>query len=103
MWKQPSSVNLCTYISLQSEAETSSCRNKKKNTFLTEGGLKSTTAAPGKQVLSCESKKSLSHWLLHVKVNAMPFCLKVSLKDKFTEKIELQSLSTHPQSRWKCG
>ena len=36
MWYQPSGVKLCTYIIGHSHSQTSNCRNKKKNTFLTE-------------------------------------------------------------------
>ena len=39
MWKQPSSVEICTHILLHSEAQTSNCRNMKKNTLLMKGGL----------------------------------------------------------------
>ena len=40
MWRQSSSVKLCTYIIQQSEAQTFNCRNKRKNTFLTGRGKK---------------------------------------------------------------
>ena len=39
MWKQPSIIKLCTYIILYSEAQSSSCRNKKKNIWV-EGDFK---------------------------------------------------------------
>lgn len=40
IWNQPSSVELCSYIILHSEAQTFNCRNR--STFLTAGGTLST-------------------------------------------------------------
>lgn len=40
MWKQPSSVKLCTYITRHDEAQMSNCREKKKkNMLLSKEGL----------------------------------------------------------------
>lgn len=39
MWRQRSSVKPCTYTILHSDAQAFSCRNEKKNTFLSGGGL----------------------------------------------------------------
>lgn len=38
MWKQPSSVKLCTCVIRHSDAPIFNCRNEKKNTFLTRRG-----------------------------------------------------------------
>lgn len=46
MCKQPPSVRLCPCIVLRSEAQTFSCRNKKKNKFLTGGGLEAAVQTP---------------------------------------------------------
>ena len=40
MWKQPSSVKLCTYIILHSEAQTINCRNMRNYTFGPERDLR---------------------------------------------------------------
>ncbi len=39
MWKKTSGLKLCSYIIMQSEAQTSKWSSKKQNTFLTGGEL----------------------------------------------------------------